>query len=81
MCTRWPPSAPQIRSYASRQQLAITAEEREGALELEWDRRLLITLGVGGKRLYELRLQTASRTADEDRERLRTIQESFRVVA
>lgn len=47
-----------LRSYASRSQLAITQEER--VQELEWDRRLITTLGVANKRLYELRLQTGA---------------------
>lgn len=37
--------------------------------ELEWDRRLLTTLGTANKRLYELRVQTAAakREASEAR--------------
>ena len=72
-----------VRSLASRQQLAITAAERDDAVEVEWDRRLLTTLGVAGRRLYELRLQTGSTrggASDEGRARLRTVQESFRCV-
>lgn len=46
------------QSYASRSPLASTQTEINASFEKEWDRRLLTTLGVAGKRLYELRLQT-----------------------
>lgn len=46
------------QSYASRSPLASTQAEVDASFEKEWDRRLLTTLGVAGKRLYELRLQT-----------------------
>ena len=47
-----------IQSYASRQQLAVTGEERADAVEQEFDRALLTTIGTANNRLYELRLQT-----------------------
>lgn len=47
-----------IQSYASRSQLAVSAAERNAAIELEWDRLLITTLGVANKRLYECRLQS-----------------------
>jgi hypothetical protein len=47
---------------------------------LEWDRRLLTTLGVANKRLYELRLQTDSRTYAREAPALDAIRASFRVV-
>jgi hypothetical protein len=66
----------QLQSYATRQQLAITQEER--VQELEWDRRLLTTLGTANKRLYEMRVQTGTAKIDESRPKIREIQESFR---
>jgi hypothetical protein len=47
-----------IRSYASRQQLAVTDVQRQEAVVQEFDRILFTTLGVANKRLYELRMQT-----------------------
>lgn len=51
-----------LKSYASRKQLAVTQAEIEGAMELEWDRRLITVLGTANNRLYEFRLQTANKT-------------------
>jgi hypothetical protein len=45
------------QSYASRSPLAQTQAEVDSTFVMEWDRRLLWTLGVANKRLYELRLQ------------------------
>lgn len=47
---------------------------------VEWDRRLLTTLGVANKRLYELRLQTSSPTYEQDKPQLDVIRQSFKVV-
>ncbi|CAD7695197.1 unnamed protein product [Ostreobium quekettii] len=47
-----------LRSYASRNPLAVTSQERDMGVELEWDRLLIAVLGVANKRLYEMRLQT-----------------------
>lgn len=57
----------QMKSYASRNQLAVSQKQVDEALELEWDRRYLTVLGVANKRLYEFRLQTLSSTFDEDK--------------
>jgi PsbP len=46
-----------IQSYASRQQLAVTKEERSDAIVQEFDRVLVTTLGAANMRLYEFRLQ------------------------
>lgn len=46
------------QSYASRSPLASTQAEINATFEKEWDRMLLTTLGVAGKRVYELRLQS-----------------------
>ena len=46
-----------LRSYASRNQLAVTEEERQRTVELEWERQLLTVIGVANKRKYEFRLQ------------------------
>lgn len=47
-----------VQSFASRQQLAVSEEERKDAIVQEFDRVLITTLGVANKRLYEFRLQT-----------------------
>lgn len=51
-----------MKSFASRKQLAVTQAEIEGAMEMEWDRRLITVLGTANGRLYEFRLQTANKT-------------------
>ena len=66
-----------VRSYAVTQQYGVTEAER-GPQQLEWDRRLLTTLGVANGRLYALRLQVSEARLDAARDTLRTIQESFR---
>ena len=50
------------KSYASRQQLAVSPQARSQGMELEWDRRFISVLGVANKRLYQLRLQTADQS-------------------
>ena len=55
------------RSYASRNQLAVSRAEVEAGIELEWDRRYTSVLGTAGGRLYSLRLQTQSKGADQVR--------------
>jgi len=47
-----------MRSLASRNQLAVSQAEVDAADELEWERDFRAVLGVAGKRLYELRLQS-----------------------
>lgn len=46
-----------IRSYASRQQLAVSDKQRQDAVVLEFDRVLYTTLGTANQRLYEFRVQ------------------------
>lgn len=66
------------RSYASRNQLAVTQDEISGAIELEWDRRYLTVLGVANGRLYQFRLQSPTATFEKDSQRLFDIAYSFR---
>jgi len=72
---------PQVRmtSYASRNPYVATQGEVMKDYGLEWDRRLLTTLGVANKRRYELRLQTNSPTFDQDKPELDLIRASFTV--
>ncbi|GAB4816689.1 hypothetical protein N2152v2_003735 [Parachlorella kessleri] len=65
------------KSYASRNQLAVSQREVDSAVELEWDRRYLTVLGAANKRLYQFRLQTSTATYEKDEGRLRAILESF----
>jgi len=51
-----------MTSYASRSPYVATRAEVLRDYGIEWDRVLLTTLGVANKRLYELRLQTATDT-------------------
>jgi hypothetical protein len=53
------------RSFASRNQLAVTQREVDDATELEWDRRFLTVLGVANRRLYELRLQSSNESFEQ----------------
>ena len=55
----------EARSYASRNQLAVSQREIDAGTELEWDRRYITVLGVANKRLYEFRLQTARDTYEK----------------
>lgn len=55
----------EARSYASRNQLAVSQKQINAAMELEWQRRYITVLGVANRRLYEFRLQTAKDTYDE----------------
>uniref|UniRef100_A0A061SP80 Lumenal-like protein n=1 Tax=Tetraselmis sp. GSL018 TaxID=582737 RepID=A0A061SP80_9CHLO len=65
-----------VRSYASRSQMAVSPNER--SQELEFDRRLITTLGTAKGRLYELRIQTSSDQYDAQKDVISTIQQSFR---
>jgi hypothetical protein len=47
-----------LRSFASRSPYVVSSEEMMEDFGVEWDRRLMTTLGVANKRLYSLRLQT-----------------------
>lgn len=47
------------RSFASRNQLAVSLSEVDTGSQLEWERHYLTTLGVANKRLYEFRIQTS----------------------
>ena len=55
-----------LRSYASRSQLAVTEEERQKSVELEWERKLFTVIGVANKRKYEFRLQSDRNAAASD---------------
>ncbi|KAL4858613.1 PsbP domain-containing protein 1 [Chlorella vulgaris] len=66
------------KSYASRNQLAVTQREIDDGVVLEWDRRYIAVLGVADKRLYEFRLQVSNAAYEADPERLLTIARSFR---
>lgn len=66
-----------VKSYASRNQLAVTQAEVDAGVELEWDRRFVTVLGVASKRLYELRIQTAESTYAKDSASLMRIIDSF----
>lgn len=68
-----------MTSYASRNPYLATQGEVMKNYGVEWDRRLLTTLGVANKRLYELRLQTNSPTYEADKPQLDLIRESFTV--
>lgn len=68
----------EAKSYASRNQLAVSQKQIEAAMELEWDRRYITVLGVANKRLYEFRLQTASDTYDTAKDTLLFMAQSFR---
>lgn len=47
-----------LKSYASRSPYVVSSQEMLSDYGIEWDRRLMTTLGVANKRLYSLRLQT-----------------------
>jgi hypothetical protein len=47
-----------LRSFASRSPYVVSSREMMTDYGIEWDRRLMTTLGVANKRLYSLRLQT-----------------------
>lgn len=66
------------QSYASRSPLAQTQAEIDSTFIMEWDRRLLFTLGVANKRLYELRLQAPEAKFEANSDDLRAIATSFR---
>ena len=67
-----------IKSYAVTDQYGVSPAERGPPL-LEWDRRLLTTLGVANGRLYSLRLQVPEADVESVRQRYSDIQTSFRV--
>ena len=66
-----------VRSYASRNQLAVSSAEVVAGVELEWDRRYLAVLGVAGRRLYEFRLQATTADYEADPQRFLAIASSF----
>jgi hypothetical protein len=68
-----------MASYASRNPYVATQGEVLSQYGLEWDRRLMTTLGVANQRLYELRLQTSSSSYGMDKPELDLIRDSFRV--
>lgn len=56
-----------MKSYASRNQLAVTQAEINSTIELEWDRRLITVVGAANNRLYEFRLQTLNSTYEANK--------------
>lgn len=66
-----------MRSYASRNQLAVTQAEVDEGMELEWDRVYLAVLGVANRRLYQFRLQSSAAAYARDATRLAGIAASF----
>jgi hypothetical protein len=67
-----------MTSYASRNPYVATQAEVMSQYGVEWDRRLLTTLGAANNRLYQLRLQTGNETFDQRQPLLQTIQQSFK---
>jgi hypothetical protein len=68
-----------MTSYASRNPYVATRSEVMKDYGVEWDRRLLTTLGVANDRLYQLRMQTNSPTYSKDKPQLDLIRDSFTV--
>lgn len=66
-----------VQSFASRNQLAVTQQEINEGIELEWDRKYLTVLGVANRRLYSFRLQTSTTVFEKDTPRLLRIAQSF----
>jgi hypothetical protein len=69
--------AVRIRSYASRQQLAVSDSQRQEAIIQEFDRVLLTTLGVANMRLYEFRIQTPYKRLEKNSDTYTTMATSF----
>lgn len=67
-----------VKSFASRNQLAVTQAEVDEAVELEFDRRYIAVLGVANKRLYQFRLQTTTAAFEADADRLLGVARSFK---
>lgn len=65
------------KSYASRNQLAVSGTDMAAAVELEWDRRFVTVLGVANRRLYELRLQASAKEFEANRDALLYVATSF----
>jgi hypothetical protein len=70
-----------VRSFASRNQLAVSQAEIDEGMELEWDRRFLTVLGVANQRLYSLRLQASDASFEKDPARFLGIAQSFKCYA
>jgi hypothetical protein len=68
-----------MTSYASRNPYVATQAEVMSQYGVEWDRRLLTTLGVANSRLYQLRLQTSNEIFGQAQPLLQLIQDSFKV--
>ncbi|GAB5355898.1 hypothetical protein AAMO2058_000244400 [Amorphochlora amoebiformis] len=68
-----------VKSYASRNQLAVSQEAIDAAIELEFDRTYITTIGVANNKVYDLRLQTASETYPSSSGVFDTILNSFEV--
>lgn len=67
-----------VKSFASRQQLAVNVAEREEAIVMEYDRVLINTLGTANKRLYQLRIQTPYSRYTKEGVSYATMLDSFR---
>ncbi len=68
-----------MTSFASRNPYVATQAEVMSQYGVEWDRRLLTTLGVANSRLYSLRLQTSNETFEQAQPKLQAIRSSFKV--
>lgn len=68
-----------VKSFASRNQLAVTQVEVDEGIELEWDRRYLAVLGVANQRLYQLRAQAANAAFERSTDKFTSIAQSFRL--
>lgn len=67
------------RSFASRNQLAVSQREIDAGTELEWDRQYLTVLGTANGRLYSMRLQAPiSAVEGPGAETLQKVADSFR---
>lgn len=67
-----------LQSFASRQQLAAGEQQRLGAVEKEFDRALLTTIGVANQRVYQLRVQAPYKRFMNDTSLYDYMAESFR---
>uniref|UniRef100_A0A7S2XH31 PsbP C-terminal domain-containing protein n=1 Tax=Lotharella oceanica TaxID=641309 RepID=A0A7S2XH31_9EUKA len=68
-----------VKSFASRNQLAVTAEEMEKGMEQEFDRTYVTSIGVANNRVYDLRLQTGTDALQSSKGTFDTIMASFEV--
>lgn len=69
--------AVRIKSFASRQQLAVSPNQRQDAMVQEFDRVLMTTLGTASLRLYEFRIQTPYKKYEKSTDVYVTMANSF----